>query len=122
MKHTIITLIMLIGLSCMGQTITVDSVSQDSVKRNYVSVVIPDTLSVNITMEELTSMLKDNEESTNFATETVKAQYIYYRGMMQRDKPRKQAEEAIKNNQLALQRLVNERALLLKISETITKK
>jgi hypothetical protein len=122
MKNTLITLIFLIGLSCMGQTITVDSVSRDSVKRNYVSVIIPDTLSVNITMEELTSLLKDNEESTNFANETVKAQYVYYRGMMQREKPRKQAEETIRANQLALQRLVNERALLLKISETIDKK
>jgi hypothetical protein len=122
MKHTIITLIMLIGLSCMGQTITVDSVSQDSVKRYYCKVIIPDTIAINITMPELQSILKDNEENMNFANETIKSQYLYYRGMLQAEKPRKQAEETIKNNQLALQRLLNERALLLKISETLNKK
>ena len=58
----------------------------------------------------------------NFANETIKSQYLYYRGMLQAEKPRKQAEETIKANQLALQRLVNERALLLKIFEIINKK
>jgi uncharacterized iron-regulated protein len=119
MKHTIITLCFLFGLACMGQTISIDSVSQDSVKRYYVKVVIPDTLSINLTKVELESILKDNQENLDFASETVKAQYLYYRGMLQAEKPRKQAEETIKANQMALQRLLNERALLLKISETI---
>ena len=119
MKHTIITLCFLFGLSCMGQTVSIDSVSQDSIKRYYCKIVIPDTLAINITIPELQSILKDNQENLDFANETVKAQYLYYRGMLQAEKPRKQAEETIKNNQLALQRLVNERALLLKISETI---
>ena len=119
MKHTLTTLIMLIGLSCMGQTVTVDSVSQDSVKRYYCKVIIPDTLSINITQAELESILKDNEENMNFANETIKSQYLYYRGMLQAEKPRKQAEETIKNNQLALQRLMNERKLLMKIYEKL---
>jgi len=122
MKHTLITLAFFIGLSCMGQTIKVDSVSQDSIKRYYCKVVIPDTIAINITMPELQSILKDNEENMNFANETIKSQYLYYRGMLQAEKPRKQAEETIKANQLALQRLVNERALLLKIFEIINKK
>jgi hypothetical protein len=122
MKHTLITLIFLIGLSCMGQTITVDSVSRDSVKRYYCKVVIPDTLAINITVPELASILKDNQENLDFANETIKSQYLYYRGMLQAENSRKKAEETIRANQLALQRLVNERALLLKISETLNKK
>jgi hypothetical protein len=122
MKHTLITLIMLIGLSCMGQTITVDSISRDSVKRYYCKVVIPDTLSISITIPELQSILKDNEESMNFANETVKAQYLYYRGMLQEVNSRKKAEEVIRANQQVLQKLVNERALLLKINETLKTK
>ena len=122
MKYTITSLIFFSGLACMGQTVTVDSVSQDSVKRYYCKVIIPDTLSINITQAELESILKDNEENMNFANETIKSQYLYYRGMLQAENSRKKAEETIKNNQLALQRLVNERALLLKISEILNKK
>jgi len=122
MKHTIITLIMFIGLSCMGQTVSIDSISRDSVKRYYCKVVIPDTISISITQSELQSILRDNDENMAFANETIKSQYLYYRGMLQAEKPRKQAEETIRNNQLALQRLMNEKKLLMKIYETINKK
>jgi hypothetical protein len=113
---------MFIGLSCMGQTVSIDSISRDSVKRYYCKVVIPDTISISITQSELQSILRDNDENMAFANETIKSQYLYYRGMLQAEKPRKQAEETIRNNQLALQRLMNEKKLLMKIYETINKK